>query len=211
MVCKSKFLKECELIGAIIGDGHIHTLNCKYVVGFTGHPVKDWSYFLYLQKLISEVWGLKPRVYVRSNGVRMRFNSKSVVKRLINYFELPCNKGKCLSVRIPRKIICDWWGVKEVIKGIFDTDGSVFTSNKPGASNYPSIEITASSKQLAFQLKKILERKGFKLAKVRNYKSKNSRNTTYKVPLYGFKNLEKWFAEIGSSNPTKHNKFNEIL
>ncbi len=92
---------------------------------------------------------------------------------------------------------------KAYIKSIVDTDGSVFVANKPGLMNYPSIEITTTSYNLANQIKDLLCSQGFRVAKIWKYKSKLSKRITYKIPLNGKDNLLNWVKEIGFSNPYK--------
>lgn len=195
--------EECELIGALIGDGHIYRKKRKYIIGFTGNPITDFQYFERLKSLIKTAWKKDVRLSLRERAVRIQFDSKPVVERLIGEFGLPCNRGKCFVVKIPVQIEANWNLAKHTIRGIADTDGSVFTADKPGSPNYPSIEITTSSKALAEQLKNLLSANGFRVAKIWAYKSKNSVETTYKVPLNGRDNLRMWLSCIGFSNPVK--------
>lgn len=202
---------ECELIGAIIGDGRIHEKPPKYYIGLTGHTETDKDYFKVLSNLINATWQKNPQIKVRRGGLRLRFYSKKIVERLVNTFKLPYNFGKCYKVKIPRMIASDWDYTKHTIRGIIDTDGSVFTANKPGSPNYPSIEITTTSKTLAEQLRKILIKQGFRVARIWSYKSKNSKELLYKVPLNGKVNLKKLVEEIGFSNPYKLNRVLKAL
>ena len=202
---------ESELIGAIIGDGYIYTNKGKYVVGMTGHPITDKDYFDYLRKSIATVWNKEPQIRERQGGLRLRFNSKQVVERLTNQFRLPSGKGKGEMVCLPEAILKDDILLSACLRGVFDTDGSVFTASKPGSPKYPSIEITTTSKKLAEQIKKVLETKGFRVANIWQYKSKFSRRPAYKVPLNGWKNLERWVETIGMSNPYKLRRALEAL
>ena len=61
------------------------------------------------------------------------------------------------------------------------------------------------------ELKEFLESQEFKPANIWSHKSKNSKSTIYKVPLNGWKNVEKWKQLIGFSNPVKMAKLEEIL
>jgi len=192
---------ECELIGIILGDGNIYTIGNKYVVGITGNKA-DTEYFTHIQKMIFSIWGKQTTPFVSSGALRIRFNSKPVVLRLINFFGIPAGKGKCEKIRIPEIIAQDWNKAKHLIRGFTDTDGSVFTANKPGSPNYPSIEITTTSKTIAGQINYLLAINGFKPANVRQYKQKQFR-VVYKVALNGRKNLHAWLGEIGFSNPRK--------
>ena len=194
---------ECELIGALIGDGNIYTKSGKYQIGFTGHKIKDFEYFHFLKKLIKENWDKEVTVKIRENGARIQFYSKPTVKRLTEKFKVPCNEGKCWKVVIPEMIAQDWNLAKFAIRGIADSDGSVFTAKKPGSPNYPSVEITTTSINLAEQIRRILLSRGFRVANIWKYKSKLAVRDAYKVPLNGKENLRKWMDEIGFSNPVK--------
>jgi len=197
-----------EIIGALIGDGYIYNKNHKYQIGFVGHPNNDNLYYKKLKKLIFRVWMKNPKIRIRERGLRMVINSKEIVSTLSNSFNIPCGINKCFNVVIPSQIYFRWDLLKFTLCGIVDTDGSVFVSKKPGVLNYPSIEITTSSLNLANQIKLALIKKGFKVPKIWSYKSKN---LTYKVALNGQKNLEKWVNEIGFSNPYKLNRAKKYL
>ena len=145
------YSEECELIGALIGDGHIRSKNCQYIVGFTGNQKLDVLYFEKLQAMIKQVWNKDVRLFFRSHAVRIQFNSKTIVMRLIHELGLPFNSGKCYVVKISEIIASNWDLTKHTIRGITDTDGSNFVANKPGSPNYPSIEITTTSIALANQ------------------------------------------------------------
>lgn len=194
---------ELELVGAIIGDGHIHQKNSKYYFGLTGNKISDRLYFLKLAALIKYVWHKETKVFESKGGLRIRVYSKNIVGRLINVFKIPFNSGKCYSVSIPESVLSDFNLCRHVLRGIADTDGSVFVSDKKGAKNYPSLEITTVSEKLAFQIRQILVENGFRVANLRKYKSKLATTAAFKIGLYGKANLKKWVELIGFSNPVK--------
>ena len=197
---------ELELVGALIGDGHIHIKPPKYYFGITGNKVTDKEYFLKLVALIKTVWAKETKVFESSGGLRIRVYSKGIVLHLVKKFSLPFNSGKCYKVEIPENFSNDFSKTKHIIRGIADTDGSVFVSKKPGSPNYPSLEITTVSEKLALQIREILLCNGFNVANIRSYKSKLSNRLAYKVCLYGKSNLKKWVPEIGFSNTLKLGK-----
>ncbi len=194
---------ECELIGVLIGDGFIYKRDNHYRFGFTGNQRTDNAYYDYLLKLIRSVTGKSARKVNRFRGVRIVVNSKSYVMRLIEFFELPFGAGKCTAVVIPKPIFNNWDLAKHTLRGIADTDGSVFLSDKPGSPGYPSIEITTTSKRLALQIKELLEKHGFRVSKIRSYTSKLSTVPCFKIDLYGRNNLKMWLDNVGFSNPHK--------
>ena len=200
-----------ELIGALIGDGYIYRANRKYQIGFVGSPKTDRGYFEKLQKLIFSEWKKKAKIKFRERGIRIVIDSKEIANFLIDELKIPHGEGKCEKVKIPDEIAKDWRLVRNTIRGIADTDGSIFVARKPRIEKYPSIEITTVSRSLAEQLREILIKKGFKVAKIWSYKSKTSKRTAYKVPLNGKKNLKKWIKEVGFSNPYKLKRAKEYL
>jgi len=198
--------EECELIGALIGDGHIYRKKHKYIIGFTGSPFTDREYYLKLEQLILSAWRKIVKSKLRENGIRIQFDSMPVVQRLMDEFGLPANGGKCYKVVIPPEIFSDWNFLKHTLRGIVDTDGSVFVADKPGSPKYPSIEITTTSMMLALQIRSALLNHGFRVAKIWSYCSNGSKFAAYKIPLNGRQNLRKWVEEIGFSNPYKLNR-----
>ncbi len=199
-----------EFIGVLIGDGHMYNTGNRYVIGITGNLNLEEDYYLYLKKLIKNVWGKDVKIKKYKYKVFIVFSSKSIFKFLTSSMGL-VSGNSCYKKFIPEVITKDWDLVKHTIRGIVDTDGSIFVANKPGSPNYPSIEITTTSPILAFKIKEILTDKGFRVAKIWTYCSKKSKLTTYKVPLNGYKNLELWMQEIGFSNNYKAVKAKEIL
>jgi len=195
--------EEAELIGIILGDGYIYQKDNHYRFGFTGNPHTDCEYYQHLRALICSVTGKDARVTLRARGLRIVVNSKDYVKRLTDFFGLPFGKHKDRRISIPARIAEDWELAKHTIRGLVDTDGSVFTADKPGSPNYPTIELNTTSELLAIQLKQLLEEQGFRVTKVWSYRSVVSTTPLFKIALNGKKNLEKWIRDIGFSNPHK--------
>lgn len=200
-----------ELIGIIIGDGFISKYNNSYRIGIVGSPKTDNEYFEIVKKLIKKVWNKDIKIIHRERGLRITFGSKDIFEYLVYNIKIPYGIGKCEKVIIPLVISKNWNLVKHTIRGIVDTDGSVFSTNKPRCSNYPSIEISTSSYKLALQLKLILEKRNFRVTKIWGYKSKLSRVINYKIGLNGKDNLIKWLDEISFSNPYKYQRALKIV
>lgn len=201
-----KLTKElAELIGIIIGDGNIYYNRRlrKYYFEITGHPNLDREYFSYISNLIYNLLDKKPSITIRDRGLRLRIYSKEFVEFLIKDLEMPYGRIKGEIIKIPKKIKT-WDLIKPCLRGIVDTDGSVFVAKKSRAPNYPSIEITTASIILANQIRNKLLKKGFRVAKIWKYQPKNKNyRLTYKVPLNGKENIKMWLKEIGFSNPYK--------
>ena len=203
--------KLAELIGIVIGDGFLDNAQNHYRIGVVGDPIKDKEYFEYIKVLIKDLCEKEVKYVHRARGLRITFGCKDLFLELTNKYKLPIGKGKCEKVVIPKIILNDWDLVKHTLRGIVDTDGSIFCTDKPGSPNYPSIEITTSSIGLAKQIKLVLSSRDFRVANIWKYQSKNSSIPSYKVPLNGYKNLELWLKYIGFSNVTKANKAKNLM
>lgn len=200
-----------EIVGVYIGDGYIYKNKGKYQIGFVGNPKTDVELFERLKKIIQKEWKKEVNFKVRAKGLRMVFRSKDISTFLINYLGLPFGKGKCGKVFIPEIIACDWKLVKYTIRGIMDTDGTVFVSKKSGVDRYPTMEITTTSFVLANQLREILLKQGFRVANIRKSLSKLSTRYAYRVPLYGKENVRRWLNKIGFSNKYKEKRAFEYI
>jgi len=192
-----------EIVGIYIGDGHIYRDGNKFQIGFTGNPLTDVEFFEKIKELIKKEWKKEVNFKVRGRGLRMIFRSREISDFLIKKLELPYGNGKCEKVIIPEKIAGNWNLAKHTIRGIMDTDGTVFVSKKPRVERYPTMEITTTSKILSDQLRNILIKEGFRVGNIRKFTPKLGKLPAYRVPLYGKENVRKWLKEIGFSNKYK--------
>lgn len=201
-----------ELTGIIIGDGYLYSNGRKYIVGIVGDPSKDYNYFNDINKLFYAVFNIRASLNVRGRGLRLIINSKVIYHYFTKILNLEHGYGKGKLVVIPTCFMKDQKLILFVLRGIFDSDGTVFTSNKMGSPNYPSIELTTTSLRLAEQVKNILVGNGFRVAGVRKYDYKG-RNvlTSYKVGLYGINNMQHYEKMIGFSNHCKKARLMEIV
>ncbi len=199
--------KIAELIGIIIEDGNIYfnLKKKKYYFEITGNPHYELEYFNYINsQLIYFILNKTGTIKKRGRGLRLRVYSKCFINYLIFTLGLPHSKNKCLNVRIPVEIKNSSWNIlKKTIRGITDTDGSLFFSNKGYREDYPSIEICTISKGLAYDVFNILKRNNFN-PRIRSYLQNKMK---YTIGMYGDKLAKKWMKEVGSSNSYKANKF----
>ncbi len=191
----------CELVGAIIGNGNLWTDGSRFRIDLTGHPEFDKSYFEYLRQLMQRLFGKDPYpLRIRQRGLRLRLQSKTAYELLLT-LGIPQGSGKSHKVTIPDQIAQDWELAKWAIRGIVDTDGTVFFSTKTYDSPiYPTIEIRTCSKKLADQIETLLEQKNFRA------RTRGNDKEGFHVALYGKEMLRKWSAEIGFSNSKHTNK-----
>ena len=174
----------------------------RYRVEITGHPQLDKQYFGHLSMIAYHLFKKKSYpLLVRQRGLRWRLQSKAACSLLLE-LGIPAGKGKSHKVTIPDMIMQKEWDfAKWTMRGIMDTDGTLFFSKKTyDKPIYPTIEIRTCSKTLANQMTTILQQNGFR-ARLRGDKTEG-----YHVALYGFEMLRHWIKEIGFSNPKHMNK-----
>jgi len=182
-----------ELIGIIIGDGSISYYQNYHQFRLT-ISLNSKTDIVYAKErvipLISKIWKITPRIYFQpnENNIKIRFYSKEIVEELLE-IGLPKNK-KYRHLRIPKIISNDIELLKNCIRGIFDTDGSIF--KKYG--KYAQIGIKTSSERLRNEIVNLLKYLGLmpSIDKKFNY-----------IFIHRQKEIELFFKIIGSSNP-KH-------
>jgi len=114
--------------------------------------------------------------------------------------ELGFASKKANKVSIPEKLlILEWEKLKNLIKGVFDADGTIFAHKKDNYK-YPYIGISSQSNKLIQQLYRILREKGYPV-----YISNDN------LFMKGIKNVNMWMSDIGSSNPKHIFKYEEWI
>ena len=91
-----------------------------------------------------------------------------------------------------------------LLKGLFDTDGSVTVFNNNGTI-YPRIEIKICPSPAQKQFIEILESLGF------SYRVQNLDKGKVRIRVSGVKELKKWFEVVGSSNPVYLERTKQFL
>ena len=137
----------CEFLGAIIGNGNLWTDGSRYRVEITGHPQLDKEYLDHLSTIAYRLF--KKKTYplrVRQRGLRWRLQSKDAYLAL-SEMGLFVGEGKSRNVTIPDLILQKKWEfAKWTIRGIMDTDGTLFFSKKTYKHPiYPTIELRTCS------------------------------------------------------------------
>jgi len=194
-----------EFIGILAGDGHVSFNTKKYKILIIGNYFTDYDYFYnHTKTLIKNLFNINPKIIKKKNqnSLVLYFNSKGCV----SYMENMGYYKKLIKIIIPNWIKLNETYFLSFIRGLFDTDGSIFVSDKKGAPNYPCIELTTICYDLANIVKNLLLKKNFKVPKIRSYYYSHSKNASLKVSLYGYSNLSKWLNEIGFSNEYKLNR-----
>ena len=193
-----------EFYGIMIGDGCISKYICQnkthFEIRIEGNSITDIDYYKsHLKRLISSLVNKNPAIYFRKdcNGICIRFHSKEFALFLNRELGFPL--GRKGQIGINEKLLKDRDKINAVLRGIFDTDGSLyFIKNNSPKRFYPVIEIVSISKKLLQQISDVLRKKGLKVTQG------HGRNS---VKLNGKKNLKGWMDLIGTNHIDKKSKF----
>jgi DNA-binding transcriptional regulator WhiA len=206
-----------EVVGAFIGDGCLSTYNegtrRRTVVLFTGNWKNDERY--YRQKIvptIRETFGGHRKIYHRKDDNSIRYVLCD--KKIIDFFvKLGMPIGlKCNRLRIPKEILENEKLTRACIRGIFNTDGSVYrryskkyASHARSYRNYAVIQFKMESRNVIRFLKSRLEWYGIKVNRITKVLNCSVIRVTDQ------KSIRRFVTEIGFTHPYHKKRFCEIL
>lgn len=194
-----------EFLGIMIGDGCLlyYPNHRIYGIDITGNAIEEQDYYQKIAKFLKEEFNLKPRIYIKhqpkGDGLKLIVYNKHFAELLLKY---GITSKKTYNISIHPDLM-SWDKNKYILRGIFETDGSLyFSKSKTSISNpsYPRLEIKTASPKLADQIVSLLKEHSFKVQSHQN-------GTTKVIYLSGEKMLNQWIEEIGfnsSKNWTKY-------
>ncbi len=192
-----------EIVGRIISDGNLWSKNGHYEVSIAGSR-DDLDYFEQVKATLSS-YGVHSRIRYRQGALRLIVRSKRFYIFLTEDLKMAAGNGKAASTKIPVELLGPTL-LNHVVRGIFDGDGTIFFSKKPGVLQYPTIEITTTSRSLALQLVSLLQTMTFRVT----LRSFMENRLTYKIAINGRAMVAFWFHRIGSSHPKKRNRLRAV-
>jgi len=205
---KSGLSKElAEFIGILLGDGSINIYpsnkySTYYRVKITFHS-GERDYINYVSKLISKLFGEFPILKKRKNekATDLFIFKKSIVEYLLQLGLK--NSPKWDRAIIPKKFMNKKLG-KYVLRGYFDTDGSLVLTQNNGII-YPRLEMKISPSPMLNQFKKLACLFDFK------YRSYDIGKGKVRIQINGLAETIKWNRMVGFSNPKHIKKFEYII
>lgn len=189
-----------EFMGVMLGDGSIGIYSCKFGNKIKIHRVikvtldsRNEKYVSYIFNLMKEVLNAKPtlRYKKNENAVDISVFRKEKLDYLLNEIGLVLSP-KMNSMKIPEKFLKGKLALS-VLRGLFDTDGSVTIYNNNGII-YPRLEIRICPSPCQEQVIKILQENNFR------FKVQKLERGHIKIRISGKDELKKWFEKIGTSN-----------
>jgi len=200
-----------EETGLHIGDGTMNFYNnqgkLKGSYALRGHINDDKEHYNnIINKLYLNLYNLNLSLRdMPKDGV---YGFQKWSSNLVNFKHkiLGLTLGKKLNIKIPDILTKKEKFVSSVIRGIFDTDGTIYLEPKRGKL-YPRIEISTISKELGHQLNILINRLGLRSTIYLELVKNLNWNNKYKINIRGKEMLNKWMQIINPHNPKHIKKF----
>ncbi|MBI2135840.1 hypothetical protein HYU06_02100 [Candidatus Woesearchaeota archaeon] len=208
MELKNNDIKLAEMIGILLGDGSLSLKenNPKSInrLQITLNSRDDLEYISYVKTLLHELLGIQPHLKFRKNenAADLRIYRKEIINFLIKNIGLKLSP-KWERAVIPAKFLENNLDTY-VIRGYFDTDGSLVTTNNNGTI-YPRLEMKVCPSPMQNQFIQILKKYNFKFGVYNIGKGK------VRIQLNGKEQLKKWLCIIGSSNQKHLDKVKRFI
>ncbi len=187
-VIKPKMNSElAEIFGIINGDGHIDINNNEMCI--VGNALEA-EYFNYLKDLFEKNFNLKFTMFkMRPTTLKLRVYSKGLVEILVKDYEFPFGH-KTGKLSIPKQVYKSNYWLSSYIRGLFDTDGTIYKRRKKDMV----IEIISVDKSFLKEIKNALS--------ILNFKVGISGKNLY---IYNQDDIRRFFEVIKPAN-SKHLK-----
>jgi len=188
--------KLAEFIGLLAGDGHVSRIN--YEISVTCHKKLDKDYINNrVSKLFLDLFSIdaKIRESKENNVVRCSVHSKMLSEYLTTNFLIPRGKKKG-KLHIPTQIRTEKELLIPYIRGLFDTDGSIYCRRKK------SLVVSIISRDPVFlhEVKTCLTGLG--------YSPSVSGKNLY---LYTQEEIKRFFREIKPANLKHLNRYDNFI
>lgn len=191
-----------ELVGIILGDGHIHTKN--NLITIVG-SLEDLNYYQErVTWLFQSLFNKTPSIRRRKdrNAYYLMIYSKPILNFLVN--EIKLKRGTKSNASVPEAILSNKELIPYFLRGLFDTDGCIKFSKQSRKTNYyPRIQIALKNSRLAYGLGNLFDSIGFSYG---TWKDSRFNGITY-YQISGKKNAERWFREISPKNAVHKSKY----
>ncbi len=183
-----------EFLGIMLGDGGI----TSYQASITLHDRDDLQYSVFVTDLVEHLFGVRPSVYHRPKS-----SVNTIVVSRRDLVDFLCIHGLPIGNKVRQQCDIPGW-IKSnkkfsiaCVRGLVDTDGSIFTHRyvvNGKQYSYKKLGFTSRSAPLQRSVAHILERAGI-----------FPRISGYDVRVDSIADMDRYFKIIGTHNP-KHLK-----
>ncbi len=187
----------CRFIGYHITDGG-YELNRGKKNGINFYN-KDSSLISDYLNITESLFRIKPYIQKKNGVTGIRLTSTLLMDflRQLDCLLIEGDEKK----RIPPALInCENHEIANLLKALFDGDGTVVKVNRNGIR----ITLTTPNKELAYQVQELLLRFGIR-------SSIFSDRRFYKVDITGYENIKRYYEEIGFTSKKKNDRLENYI
>lgn len=186
--------KLAEIVGIVLGDGGIyqHKLTKKYQTVVCFHH-EEHDYLLKVKRLMEGYFSLRFYATKIANETLLRNASKTVAMKLQE-------SGLQVGNKVSNNVVIPAWVFEKeefliaTVRGIFDTDGSVYVKY----GNFLQIQFNFSSKLLTNSVRKVLIKLGFSPTNLSQ--TKKGPHDSWRVWLCKQDEIHLFFSKIKPKN-----------
>lgn len=198
-----------EEAGIFAGDGSLNIYSRNHRIVIAGNRVEDAQYYKEtVLPLLLRVYNASPKLVFWSEGtIGVYLTSRAIGSFKNRVLGFPLGPKK--HIQVPPAILKSSKKMRAAfIRGLFDTDGTLYFEGKYGKKPYYSrIQITNTSKELVEQVFEMLTSMGFTPSvNIKNKRRKRWR-LAYDICIRGKTATHKWFKDIGSSHEKTQLKY----
>ncbi|MCH7568578.1 MAG: hypothetical protein IIA87_04105 [Nanoarchaeota archaeon] len=205
-----------ELMGIHIGDGCI-SVNKRYSEYYLGGDLKEekeyhneWVAPLFNKKIMIPLYD-KKAPYKEHPKVGI-YGFHIFDKKIVRFFEkLSIPSGPKINISIPKPILRSKYLSRRFLRGLFDTDGTIYFdknySAKNPINNKPRIKLDSVSFGLINNTYDLLIGLGFNPRLRKAYKGKGDKNPFYGIIIDNIGDIDLFFKIIGFKNSKHYTKW----
>ena len=194
-----------ELIGVILGDGHIG----KKEITITGEFPHQEKHLEYIKEKIKKLFGIDSRIfisYTNDNTIILDCYSVEIVNFLKKNKLYPGNKIKN-KLSFPKWIFKKKDFIKGALRGLIDTDGGVYYKQK--GYKRAIIEFQNYSPQIKRDIILFIKKIGFNPSKSQTINERCEKR--HNIRIQNQEEVRSFFKLIGSSNPKNIIKYKCLI
>ncbi|MBI4210402.1 MAG: hypothetical protein HY544_02760 [Candidatus Diapherotrites archaeon] len=196
-----------ELTGVVIGDGCLskyfanYDKRWRYEIAFTGNNDEYAYYRDFVQPIFKSYFGVKGRLFIhKDNSTRFHVLSRKVFDFFAN-LGIPVGE-KSHSVFIPRKIMADSELRVPCLRGVWDTDGSIYQRYSRQYKNHPKHYSNLKSMLLKMSSKAIIEdvKEGLTELSIRSSNITQDSEGAFRLYISDQAEIAKFLEKVGFRN-----------
>lgn len=191
------------------GDGNCQVIKEKsiYQIRIFGHKEDDFEYLIYyVSPLFERLFGIKPSLkFPKDKNTLVLFKQSKELVFTLQHFGLKAGNKTLNEAAIPEWIFEDKELLKACIRGLIDTDGSVYP--KTLRHKTPSIWFNSASPELRKSFEKAFKVLGYQISKWSNKTNGNAKQCS----IGNSKDVLRYYKEIGFHNKKHEKRFQRFI